>query len=280
MVGNLPISDRRGFELSDYESDRLGVLMVRSPIELVSAAYVELFGGDLETEISVQQDGVCHQGGVCLHQYEGHDWTIIGPFGICSTQSVIKISEHLKTRCIYLVHEDTASASSYEVFDRGTCIEEFHWGTDYTDEVWEVSVDELLALAEAREAEGNPLPMRWDPRKWDIHHVSGLTCYKFRGQSLTATEAEVVNVHRFLDRLFRAQDAWLPGWDYIPWWQKALPRRSDFVRIDCITGAMVVNEALAYLTKLFPNMQMTANGGIILAETETKDLSNGEGLEF
>ena len=154
----------------------------------------------------------------------------------------------LETRCIYLGSEDTSGSSSYSLFETGRCIEEFEWGCDYTEEFLEIDREDLWQFAEERAKQGNPLPSGWDPSQWNVYCFEGFSNYKFRSNTRTATEVEVLNTDTFLNTLFYAQDAWLPGWEYIPCTDDLSDsplKADDFVRVDCIQGAKSVNEALA-----------------------------------
>lgn len=117
MQQERPLSQRRGFEFSAFGGNRLGIVMIKAPIEITSPALAERLHGALETNVLGREYDLNHQRHELLHQYQGHDWTIICPFDICASSTVAQISKQLKTRCIYLTHEDTSSSSIYELFD-------------------------------------------------------------------------------------------------------------------------------------------------------------------
>jgi len=248
------LSERRGFEFSGLGVNTLGILLIKAPIELVSPTISELLHGVLETDAFGREYDSYLRRYRILHQYRGHDWTIICPFDICASGTVAKISEQLQVDCIYLENEDTSGCSGYKLFVRGACVEEFDWGCDYTEEVWEVTPEEFPQFLKQREAEGNPLPPGWDYRQWNVYCLAGY-CYRFRSYTRAATCEEVKDTDRFLDKLFRAQDAWLPDWEYLPWSETidgSQISASDLVRVDVIHSTTSVNEVLAMVNEYLP----------------------------
>ena len=240
-MSELPLSERRGFELSNFGCNQLGILMVKAPIEEVSPTLTQWLHGKLEINVFGKAYDIYRRRSHLLFQYCGHDWTILFPYYICQTDTVSRLSQQLETRCIYLETEDTSGCDSYSLWDSGTCIEEFNWGCDYTEEVFGIEPQELLEYAIEREKQGNPIPSGWDPRRWDIYCFSDLSSYQFRSTLNTATEAEVLETYKFLDTLLRAQNAWLPAWDYLPDGDGGKihaegAKAEDFVRVDLILG--------------------------------------------
>lgn len=259
-MSELPLSERRGFEFSDFGCNRIGILMVKAPIEEVSPILTQWLYGRLENNVLGQANDWCSK---LLFQYCGHDWTIVFPFDILATNTVSQLSQQLETRCIYLEYEDTSDCFGYRLFDRGTCIEEFNWGCDYTEEIFGIKPEELLEYAIEREKQGNPILSSWDPRTFDVYCFDDYRSYAFRSTLNTATEAEVIEIDKFLDTLFRAQDAWLPDWDYLPCEEKIQAVRAkaeDFVRVDLIRQGKSVNEVIAQInTEILSQINMEAD---------------------
>jgi hypothetical protein len=255
MQINKNIFERRGLEFLFWQNNTLGILMVKAPIKLVSPVISSVLNGVLEIDVFGKQYDPYSSRHHVLSQYRGHDWTIIFDFDVCASATVTKISEQLQSDCIYLETEDVSDWASYQLFEKGNIIEELHWGTDYTEEFLEIEPEDLLALVQKKEAEGNPLSSNWDPRQWDIYFVDGLTNYKFRSSKCKATKEEVQNQEVFLNKLFNVQDAWLPAWEYLPQIllfpslgeidDSRLCVKGDFVRVDIVYNARTVNEIYA-----------------------------------
>ena len=259
-MSELPLSERRGFEFSDFGCNRIGILMVKAPIEEVSPILTQWLYGRLENNVLGQANDWCSK---LLFQYCRHDWTIVFPFDICATNTVSLLSQQLATRCIYLEYEDTSDCSAYRLFDRGTCIEEFNWGCDYTEDFLGIEPEELLEYAIEREQQGAPIPSGWDPRSWDFYCFDDYRSYAFRSSLNTATETEFIETDKFLDTLLSAQNAWLPDWDYLPAESeiKAVSAKAeDFVRIDLIRKGKFVNEVVAQIdTEILSKINFEAN---------------------
>lgn len=240
MTSEVSLSKRRGFQFRELEANKVGILLVKAPIELTSPAIAKVFGGNLELNIWGKQYHPSDCWMRLIYQYQGHPWSIVFPIDVCEEIKVSQISESLKTRCLYLEHEDTSGCSSYQLFDRGKCIEVFEWGVDYTEEVFEISPQELPAYAEEMEARGTPISDYWNPKKWDIYITSGTHVgYKFRTEEPTieVTEDNLREPKLFLDFLLRKEDAWLPDYEYIPWGETIEAESAnaeDFVRVDGI----------------------------------------------
>lgn len=250
------IFQRRGFEFSDLEQNKLGILMIESSITQVSPTVTNLLNGTLKTNVLKQvdeSDHSCIPPGLAIFQYQQHNWTIIIPFDICASETVSQISKLLQTRCIYLQHENTSSCSSYILYEKGICIEEFCWGASYTEEIWEVLPEEFFQFAQKREAQGNPLPTRWNPKEWSIYCFEGYRSYQFRSNIRTVTQAEVIKVDKFLDFLLSGLEAWLPDWEYLPFMGQPIDRikatAEDFVSVDIISNYRCVNEVVINLVK-------------------------------
>ncbi len=255
MQANKNISKRRGLEFIWWRENTLGILMIKAPIELVSPVIASVLNGTLDIDVFGKQydphSNRCHT----IYQYQGHHWTIVFTFDICAASTVAKISEQLQSDCIYLVTEDTSGCASYQLFEKGKIIEEFNWGCDYTEEFLGIEPEELLEFARERELQGDPLPQHWDPRQWDIYFVNELSSYQFRSNKYKATKDEVQNEEIFLDKLFQAQDAWLPDWEYLPeifpllegLEDLKLCTKKDFIRVDVVHSARTVNEVYAMI---------------------------------
>lgn len=246
-----PVSERRGFEGSEWFGNSIGTLFVKAPIEQASPVLARCVGEGftLETDV-LGQTGDCSR--KLIFQYCGHAWTILDALGPCEDETARKISEELETRCIFIAYESVSGCSSYALFDRGQCIEEYGWGTDYTEErledIFGVMPDNLLDFVMEREAAGNSVDSWYDPRQWDIDWDTycfedgyGYS-YWFRSTERTATEEQIKDSDTFLDILFRGEDAWFPGADYalINWSEESGPcplqaykaEDSIFVRVD------------------------------------------------
>lgn len=245
MQNNKNISERRGLEFLIWQENTLGVLMVKAPIELVSPVICSVFNGVLEIDVFGKQYDPYSSRHHVISQYRGHDWTIIFVFDVCADATVTKISEQLQSDCIYLITEDTSGCSSYILFEKGSIIEELHWGTDYTEEFLGIDYKDLLEFAQQKEAQGDPLSANWNPRAWDIYFVDEYRNYKFRSNKYKATMEEIQNEEVFLDKLFKVQDAWLPDWEYFPqmflvleaFEDLKLCTEQDFVRVDVVHSA-------------------------------------------
>lgn len=225
--------------------------MVKAPIELVTPVTCSVLNGVLEMDVFGKQYDPYSSRHHVISQYKGHEWTIIFDFDICADATVAKISEQLQTDCIYLGTEDTSGWSSYQLFEKGIISEEYSWGTDYTEEIFEIEHEDLLSLVQEREAQGDPLGANWDPRKWDLYFVHGLQ-YQFRSNKYKATKEEIQNEEVFLDKMFKLHDAWLPDWEYFPnifpppegceeFDVLRLCVKEDFVRVDIVYNARTVN---------------------------------------
>ncbi|MEG3833491.1 hypothetical protein QUB36_29490 [Microcoleus sp. AT8-B1] len=240
MISEVALSKRRGFQFIELEANKVGILLVKAPIELSSPVIAKVFGGNLELNVWGKQYHPSDCWMSLIYQYKGHPWSIVFPINVCVDSKVSQVSESLKTRCIYLQNEDTSGCSAYQLFENGKCIEEFEWGVDYTEEVFEISPQELPEYAEEMEARGTPIADGWNPKKWDIYITSGTHVgYKFRTEECTlkVTEDSLRDSRLFLDFLLRRQDAWLPDYEYIPWGEiiKAESANADdFVRVDGI----------------------------------------------
>ncbi|MCC3531206.1 MAG: hypothetical protein JGK21_24775 [Microcoleus sp. PH2017_22_RUC_O_B] len=238
MTSEVALSKRRGFQFRELEANKIGILLVKAPIELTSPVIAQVFGGHLKLNIWGRQYHPSDCWMILIYQYQGHPWSIVFPINVCAQTKVSQVSKSLKTRCIYLQHEDTSASYAYQLFDRGKCIEEFDWGTDYTEEVFDISPQELPQYVEEMEAQGTPIADSWNPNKWDIYITSGSHVgYKFRTEQSTVrvTEDDLRKPKVFLDFLLRRQDAWLPDCEHIPWGEivKAENANSeDFVRVD------------------------------------------------
>lgn len=240
MTTEIPLSERRGFQFSSLEANSIGILLVKASIELVSPATTKLFGGNLELNVLGKQSDSISGSESLVYQYRGHPWSIVFPIVVCAERKVSRISKLLKTRCIYLQHEDTSSCSGYHLFNKGKCVEEFSWGVDYTEDIFEISPQELTEYAEKMEAQGTPLSDAWNPKKWDIYITNGTHVgYKFRSEECEAeiTEDHLRDEKAFLDFLLRNQDAWLPDYKYLPHGEIAMLKDAmdeDFERVDRI----------------------------------------------
>jgi hypothetical protein len=248
----VPVPDRRGFDFSDFGTNNIEILMVKAPIQQVSPKLAKLLHGKLKIDVLSQDNNTLFGRHTVVHQYAGHDWTIVFPGG--AMDPVIQLSESLKTSCIYMQHGDTASCSRYQLFHQGVCIEEFDWGCDYTEEFLGVASEDLLEFAQERDAQGESLPDYWDPRKWGVCSFDGLRSYRFRSSICTATEVDVLDDEKFLNTLMCAQDAWLPDWDYLPWTESfdiSKVNIENFVRIDFIKGRERPPEVLAAIDEYY-----------------------------
>ena len=87
----LPISQRRGFEFSELELNKLAILMVQAPIQQTSPTITQFLQGKLEIDVLGKDYDLYLHPACILHQYCGHDWTIIFPFDICATNTVIGV---------------------------------------------------------------------------------------------------------------------------------------------------------------------------------------------
>jgi hypothetical protein len=248
----VPVPERRGFELSDFQLNGISILMVKAPIQQVSSKLATLLHGKLKIDVFRQDnDKPCGRHTV-IHQYVGHDWTIVFPGGAMDT--AIQLSESLKTFCIYIAHGDTSGCSVYQLFYQGVCIEEFDWGCDYTEEFLGIDPKDLLEFAQEQDNKGEPLSDYWDPRQWHIYCFAGLSSYRFRSNIRTATESDVLDENKFLNTLLCAQDAWLPDWKYLPWTESfdiSKVNINDFVRIDLIKGRESPPEVLALINEYY-----------------------------
>lgn len=238
MTELIPIRERRGFEFSDIYTNSIGILFVKESIEVVSPTIAQVFGGVLETNV------LCKEYAESLEeferiilQYQGHAWTIIYTLCPCMEAQVWDVSTILKTRCIYIAHEDTSGWLIYKLFDQGKRIEEYATGTDYTLEVLGVEPEKLLELVLEKEAQGTQLASSWDIRQWNIYFVEGSSCYKFRSEEYTAKKEQLLDTFKFLDTLLRNQDAWLPDSDYLPGLGVLTvedAKSDNFVRVDAL----------------------------------------------
>lgn len=248
------VSERRGFEGSEWFGNSIGVLLVKAPIERASPVLARCSGEGLTLETDVLGQIVkgfgFHQ---LIFQYCGHPWTILYALGPCEDEKAQKISEELETRCIFIAYEDTSNCSEYRLFNRGKNIEEYHWGTDYKAEMLEsmfgIVPENLLDFVIEREAAGNPVDAWYDPRQWDIcwdtYYFEDWDgdSYWFRSTERTATKEQIRDSQTFLDTLLRDEEAWLPGADYAPitWSESSLcpvqaykAEGSIFIRVDVL----------------------------------------------
>ena len=118
----LPLSQRRGFEFSEFGHNQLAILMVKAPIEQTISTTAELLDGKLEIDVlekeyklrdNLKDYDETRGWDLILHQYSGHDWTIVFNFDVCADRTVAKISQLLDSYCIYLQYQDTSSWSGY-----------------------------------------------------------------------------------------------------------------------------------------------------------------------
>jgi hypothetical protein len=253
----VPVPERRGFDFSDFGTNNIEILMVKAPIQQVSSKLAKLLHGKLKIDVLSQDNNTLFGRHTVVHQYAGHDWTIVFPGG--AMDPVIQLSESLKTSCIYMQHGDTASCSRYQLFHQGVCIEEFDWGCDYTEEFFGIDPKNLLEFAQEQDNRGEPLSDYWDPRKWHIYCLHGLCSYKFRSNICSVKEADVLDEKNFLNTLLCAQDAWLPDWKYLPWTESfdiSNVNIDDFVRIDFIKGRESQPEVLAAIDEYYTQSKL------------------------
>ena len=111
-----------------FDTNELLVL-VPKPVEEVAVAFQKL--RKLKTWIKNARGKTITvaEPSYLVYRLKGHPWTIIDSYKGCGTyvnESDAKaLSKALRTKCLYYGNSDTASATGYDLFDKGKRLEHF-----------------------------------------------------------------------------------------------------------------------------------------------------------
>ncbi|MEL7246088.1 MAG: hypothetical protein AAGM40_27705 [Cyanobacteria bacterium J06573_2] len=221
---NSEIENKRGFDLDDYPGS-FGYILIKAGIDEVSSTVAKLKSTTvvkyLYTNFSERSDY-----GYLVWQYFGHDWTMF-EYGVCQPKLPQKISKILKTDSIYYEYEDTSGWEGYSFFRNGVEIEGYSFGLDY--------FEEMAESAEYAEEEFD-LQSQYDSYIKDENRDY---LFSFRSSIRNASDDEIKNENKFLNRFFISQNAWLPDYNFMPYVDengkidlpKSLFYRIDFVKL-------------------------------------------------
>lgn len=201
------ISERRGCELIDIlsYSFNLEIILVKADVEQVSLTLADIFLGRIEFDVDIQMPG--DRLHALVFQFKGHSWTLF-TFNTHRDRLAQRISEQLRTKCIHLGYSDTIGWAEYELYDTGKCVEAYAFGTNYSEEEVPESLPDTNGFQDNPVFEYN--------RPWNLVSISSDESWKYQFFSLKqkVSSTDIQNPKKFLDRLFRSQDAWLPALEY------------------------------------------------------------------
>ena len=126
-----------------------------------------------------------------IFQFERSEWTGF-LFEPRLRNDAYDISATLGVTEVILEHDDTSGWTIYQLVERGEVVEEFTFG--------------LVESGEAR------LPEGWDAMALD---PKSMQLCLFRSRLRRETEMDLRDEQVFLDKTFRSQRLWCPGWQTI-----------------------------------------------------------------
>jgi hypothetical protein len=120
------MSERRG--VATFNTNEI-VLLVRGTVEQVAGAFVELKKGKVWQKQVQDKPITVYYPSYIILQMVGHPWVTIVNFGRAGADAHPKpedaqaLSRRLKTRAIYFGNSDTASATRFDVYEKGRRLE-------------------------------------------------------------------------------------------------------------------------------------------------------------
>jgi len=214
MNNALDVSEARGFAIDEF-FNTIGVVFVRAGIEAVTQLLKQMTGGHV---VSADQAGsgdseLLDETNVhaVIFQFREHNWTLF-TYDVCKDHFIKQFAEKINAPCIYFEYEDASVWSSYKLIHKGNVVEEYRFGPDYSDDI-----DGFFE--EVKEDVGEDLTgmmKQSEKQHWDIDIVEDGEQFQFRSVLQTVGDFEIIDMHAFLDKFFKYQDAWFPDWDYFP----------------------------------------------------------------
>ncbi len=214
------IENKRGFDLKDYACS-FGYVLVKAGIDEVSSTLAKLKSATVIKDL-YSNFAECSDYGYLVWQYFGHDWTM-SRYGVCQSEFSQNLSKILETDCIYYEYEKTSSWQGYTFFRNGVEIEGYSFGIDY--------YQEMAESAEYTEEEFD-LESCYDSYIKDENRDY---LFLFLSKIRNASDDEVKNDKTFVNNFFISQNAWLPNYEYMPYFDEnghIELSKSLFVRVD------------------------------------------------
>ncbi len=230
---------QRGFNLGE-PGGTIGFVLVRADIETVSPAVSAMLGGNLSTDVygNDRDDG---RWLTTVHQYKDHPWTLFS-MDVSMEEAIANLSRDLGAECIYFQYEDTSAWTGYSVYKTGELTESYFFGPDYSEEMAEMAqmaddaIKEMGIEPEEKAGENLGKEIRWDIDVTDDNEIQ----YLFFSTRRKANKKAVKDYQAFMDAFFKAEDAWLPDWEYLPYENGGITadalEKKDFVRVDVVYG--------------------------------------------
>lgn len=218
------IENKRGFDLKDYACS-FGYVLVKASIDEVSSTFAKLKSATLIKDV-YENSTECSDFGFLVWQYFGHDWTMF-ECGVCESKFPQNISGTLGIDAIYYEYEDTSDWEGYTFFRNGVSIEDYGFGADYFEEI-----------IESGEYEGEEFDLQVQSYYKDyIKDEDRDYIFSFKSTIRNASDDEIKNEKKFLNDFFISQNAWLPNYEYMPYFEEngnTQLSKSLFVRVDFV----------------------------------------------
>jgi hypothetical protein len=228
-----PIAERRGLQGSMHLPDSLCAMLVRADVEPTARALArELKTKKWRKNVPRNELPDCDLYAPRFYpfQYRGHSWTTV--VHRCAFDDLVsrKLSSVLKTRTVWVDHEDTSGSYDYIAFDRGRLTEAFHLA-DWR-EFHVLTPAEMVAVEERGVFNFAAQPF------YCVSRIRKLNVADFKALCKKVRKPFGEHLDRLFDEFLRSQDAFLgfnifdvPGKEYFP---LAEASDNEISRIDVI----------------------------------------------